>query len=237
MRKIPCEDCATRTGGAICDLPLDQLDEFRACGTSGIYKARQIIFHEGTPAAALYILCHGAVKLYQSDRFGREHIVTVVGPGEVLGELPRNPSDCYSVSAEALTESQLCCLPRERLERFIQEHPLTGVRLIAALSDSLIAARRKLRSLALKSAESRLAELLVQLAQSQATNGGGNGHFRLRYSRRELAEMIGVSTETAIRLLTRLKTRHVIATSPQEITILDSPELTRIASRDEIAVE
>lgn len=230
MRRINCDGCAIRDTSIICDLPAEQLEKFRACGVSAIYKPRQVIFHEGTPAGGLYVLCHGAVKLYQSDRFGRDHILAIAAPGDVLGEMPLDTTEPYSTSAEALTESQVCYLPRERLVDFIQVHPLTGVRLIAALSKSLSAARRKAGDLALKRAEIRLAELLVQLARTGGEVQNGATHVTLGYSRREIAEMIGVSTETAIRLLGRLKRKKMLTARQRELVICDVEKLTRLAT-------
>jgi CRP-like cAMP-binding protein len=233
MRKVRCEQCAMRGKSLVADLPDDKLDAFRACGTLAIYKSRQVICHEGAPASGLYFVCHGAVKLFQSDRFGRDHILGVAGPGEILGELPMDPSEPCSVSAETLTDSQLCYLPRERLVQFIQDYPMTGVRLIVALSAALGAAHRKVRALALQNAEGRLADLLIQLA---GATGSGHGRTRLtlRYSRRQIAEMIGVSTETAIRLLGRLKRKHAISTAHRELIIADADKLLLIANNDNI---
>jgi CRP/FNR family transcriptional regulator len=232
MKRIACENCAIRGTSIIADLPAEKLDEFRACSSSVIYKPRQIVFHEGTPAAGLYILCHGAVKRYLSDRFGRDRLLGIAEPGDILGELPEDPEETYSESAEALTESQLCYLPRERLVQFVQKHPLAGVRLISALSKSLSAAHRKFRDLALKPAQTRMADLLVRLARV-ADPGARNGTARitLEYSRREIAELIGVSTETAIRLLSALKSRGIITTSGRELVIEDLEKLTRMAFR------
>jgi CRP-like cAMP-binding protein len=230
MRKITCDHCAVYGTSCIQDLPPDRLEEFQACGTSAIYRAHQVVFHEGTPAGGLYILCHGTVKLYQSDRFGREHILGVAVPGDVLGEMPLDERETYSTSAEALTESQLCHLPRERLVRFIQAHPMTGVRLIAALSAALSRARRKAGDLALKGAETRLADLLVQLVRTSGDGGNGGSHVTLAYSRREIAEMIGVSTETAIRLLGKLKRKRLLSAHQRELTITDLDRLTRLAT-------
>lgn len=84
MRKIPCESCAIRRRSIIADLRDDQLEGFHACSTVALYKPRQVIFHAGAPASALYILCHAAVKLYQSDRFGRDHILSVASAGHGL---------------------------------------------------------------------------------------------------------------------------------------------------------
>lgn len=234
MRKIRCEQCALRCTSLVADLPDAELDAFRAATTIAIYKSRQVIFHAGAPASGLFYVCHGAVKLYQSDRFGWDHIVAVAGPGEVLGELPSDPLEPCSVSAETLTDSQLCYLPRERLAWFIQAHPMVGVRLISALSAALGVTHKKVRSLALKNAESRLADLLIQLAG--ATGGSGGTRLTLRYSRREIAEMIGVSTETAIRLLGRLKRKRAISTSQRELVIADAERLLRIANADSVGV-
>jgi CRP/FNR family transcriptional regulator len=218
-----------RGSSLVANVPDTELDAFRACSTIAIYKSRQVIFHEGAPANGLYFLCHGAVKLYQSDRRGSEHIVAVAAGGDVLGELPSDPSAPYSVSAETLTDSQLCYLPRARLTQFILAQPMAGVRLIGALSAALGVTHKKVRSLALKTAESRLADLLIQLA---ATTGSGGTRLTLRYSRRQLAEMIGVSTETAIRLLGRLKRKRAISTSQRELIIADADRLLRIANAD-----
>jgi CRP-like cAMP-binding protein len=232
MRRIPCEACTVRGSGAICDLPPDLLGDFRAAGTTSIYKPRQVIFHEGGPANGIYLVCHGAVKLYYSDRFGRDHILEVAGPGSVLGELPLDEDHMLSVSAEILTESQICFLPRDRLVDFVLKHPATAVRLIAAISIELASARRKVRDLALKGAESRLAGWLLQLAHASGDLTSGQ-RLHLRYTRRELAEMIGVATETAIRLLGKLKRRHAIDVERRDIVITDLDKLAKVANYDE----
>jgi CRP/FNR family transcriptional regulator, polysaccharide utilization system transcription regulator len=235
MRKIPCDTCPARGPAAICNLPLDALEDFRAASTTAIYRPRQVVFSEGNPAAGLYLVCHGSVKLYHSDRFGREHILEVAGPGSVLGELPMDATQPMSVSAESLSDSQLCFLPRERLAQFLQRYPETGVRLIGALSKELAAARRKVRDLALKGAESRLADLLLQLARAGGTPSPGQ-RLRLGYTRREMADMIGVSTETAIRLLAKLRQKRIVNIDRRDIVIADVERLTQVANYDDALV-
>jgi CRP/FNR family transcriptional regulator len=219
--------------GVTCDLPTEALGGLRDAGSFLLYKPRQVIFSEGGPCAALYLVCRGAVKLYCSDRFGREHIVDVAGPGSVLGELPLDSEQPLSVSAEAIAETQLCVLGRERLAALLQKQPSIGLRLLEALSNELAVARRKVRDLALKSAESRLAGLLVQLA-GYTSEGALEQQVSVPYTRREIAEMIGVSTETAIRLLSSLKDKRIIEASGRQIVIIDPESLTRIASHESI---
>lgn len=236
MRQIPCERCAIRPLTCMADLPDTALADLATCKVTGLYRPRQVVFHEGTPASGLWVLCHGAVKVYQSDRFGREFILDVATAGALLGELALDDGASYAASAEALTEAQLSFLPRERLIRLLHHHPAVAVRLVATLSQALAATRRKAGELALKRADARLAELLLRFADDAAHDGGERPRrVRLAYSRREIAEMIGVSTETAIRLLGKLRRQHLIATSDAEVVILDHERLTRLARHANVA--
>ncbi len=234
MRIIACEQCALRARSIVADLPVDRLRDFRACSVIAPYRRRQVIFHEGSPANGLYVVCRGAVKVYQSDRFGRDHILAVAEPGDVLGELPLDPGKPYSVSAEALTDTQLCYLPRERLFHFLRLHPVVSVRLIAALSKALGVARRKAVTLALKPAEGRLVELLLELAGGRGAGKRQPG-VALSYSRRQIGEMIGVSTETAIRLLAQLKRKGAIDVQSRQISVTDLAMLRRLGTRHGVA--
>jgi len=230
MRIVACESCAVRAKSVVAGVPDEKLPAFRSCSEIAAYRARQVVFHEGAPAAGLWAVCRGVVKVYHSDRFGRQHILGIAHPGDVLGEVPLDQREPYSVSAEALTDAQLCFLPRERLEDLLQIHPTVGVRLVAALSRALATARRKVRTLALKPAPSRLAELLLQLAE----DGPGPRRITAAYTRRELAEMIGVTPETVIRLLGQLARKRLIAVRRRDISIVDPERLARLADRDRV---
>jgi CRP-like cAMP-binding protein len=213
-------------------LPPEAMEDFRAIGQMRMCKPRQVLFGEGNPCEGLYLLCHGNVKLYHSDRFGREHILEIAGPGTVLGEFAANGDETMSASAEALTESQISFLPHDAIVTLVQKHSVTAVRLIEALSRELATARRKTRDLALKPAESRLAGLLLQLCKAEGSDAGQT--VALPYSRRELAEMIGVSTETAIRLLSKMKKRGIIQMDRNGMRIAEVERLTRIAEHGEV---
>jgi CRP-like cAMP-binding protein len=235
MRRIACEQCPVRDASIAGGLPVELLDGFRACTSTAIYWPRQVLFHEGAPAAGLYVVCAGAVKIYQSDRFGRDYILDIARPGDLLGELGTGEGETYSTSAEAMVETQASFLGHEHLARFLQLHPSAGLRLVGALGAALARVRRKARDLAFKSAEGRLAELLLHLADGAGTPGPQGGlRVSLAYSRREMAEMIGVSPETAIRLLGRLRDRRVLSLEHRELAVHDVDRLRRIARHSDL---
>jgi CRP-like cAMP-binding protein len=216
------------------ELPLEAEEMFAAVASRAVYRVRQRVFHEGSPCAGLYLVCSGAVRLYHSDRLGREHVLGVAGPGAVLGEFAIDPTAPLSISAEALTHTELAFLPRQRLASLLRRHPDSAVWLIDALSRELRRARTRVRDIALRGGEARLAALLLSLVES-GNASAGERRIPLRYRRREIAEMIGVSTETAIRLLAKLHSKGVISVRRRDIAVVDPIELARIAEQDDIA--
>jgi CRP/FNR family transcriptional regulator len=197
-----------------------------------VYRPRQVVFAEGHPCTGLHFVCHGAVKLFHSDASGRHYVTGIAGPGAVLGDLGMDSALRQSISAIALTQSRLAFLPRERLERFVRANPGSAIRLITTLGRELAHTRRMVRDLALKGAEGRLASLLEQWARA-ASDRAPDTRIQLRYRRAEIAEMIGVSTETLIRLLAKLKRKGVISVTRREMNILDPIRLRRIATHGE----
>jgi len=117
--------------------------------------------------------------------------------------------------------------------RFLQTHPVTGVRIIGALSAELASARRKARDLALKNAESRLASLILQLAKAEDALLTPGQRLHLRFTRRELADMLAVSTETAIRLLSKLQRKKVISVTGREVVVINPETLGKLANYTE----
>lgn len=230
---MDCDVCPGRVEGKLCDLPLDVLKEIRDAGSTTIYRPRQILFGEGNRSGGLYLVCRGRVKLYQSDRFGRERVLEIAGQGSIVGELPLESSQTLSASAEAIEESQICFVSKEQLVPLIGDHPEVGVRLIEALSRELSIARRKVRDLVFKDAGTRLAGVLVDLARDEGAHEG-EVQLRLDFTRAELAQRIGVSTETAIRLLRKLANRGVFDVQGRDLKIPDLGRLTRIARADEL---
>ncbi len=227
MRKIQCETCPVRAHGVICELPTETLADLRAAGAAVNYRRHQVVFAEGQPVPGLYIVCSGAVKLYHADRFGHEHVIDVALPGTAIGEVGVDPTRRMSVTAETVAETQLLVVPNQALPAFLDRNPRAALRMMAALSQALGRTQRKLRDLALKGAESRLAGLLLELG-----DGGGDRPLP-SYKRRELADMIGVSTETAIRMLSKLRAKGAIESEGRDIVIRDVERLRRIAGRDD----
>ncbi|MGC9529593.1 MAG: Crp/Fnr family transcriptional regulator [Candidatus Bipolaricaulaceae bacterium] len=183
----------------------------------------EAVFHEGMPAFGLYILCQGKVKVAKHTPTGHSQILKLLGPGEILGEKTLFDQEAYTCYAKALEPARLMFIPRADFIAFVQRHPEVAVRLVEKLSRELKVFGDKMVEITSRSAKERVARVLAELARAfgQETLAGLDTGVEL--PRAELAEMAGVSTETAIRILSELRERGIL-TLPGHRVVITKPE-------------
>ncbi|MFH1610096.1 MAG: Crp/Fnr family transcriptional regulator [Candidatus Bipolaricaulota bacterium] len=192
-------------------------------------ESGSMIFREGMPAFGLYILCRGKVKLAKHTRAGHSQILKLLGPGEILGEKTMFDQETYTCYAKALEPSLLVFIPREEFLHFLRRHPDVALRLIEKLSREIKVFGDRLVEISSRSAKERVARSLVELAQAFGKETEDGWDIGVELPRGELAEMAGVSTETAIRVLSDLKEKGVVALPGRRIVILKRDDLRSLA--------
>jgi len=190
--------------------------------------AGETIFHEGLPAFGLYIICQGKVKLAKHPRGGHAQILKLLGPGEILGEKTLFDQETYTSFAKTLEPSQLVFIPRDEFMAFIKDHPEVAIRLIEKLARELKACGEKLVELTCRSAKERVARLIWEFARAYGVKTEEGIDVGVELPRAELAEMAGVSKETAIRILSELKDRGIISLPGRRIVVTDLEKLQKL---------
>lgn len=185
----------------------------------------EFVFYEGLPAHGLYILCEGKIKLAKRTKDGRSQILKLLGPGEVLGEKTLFDRETYTCYAKALEPSRLMFIPREDFLAFMRRHPDVSFRLIEKLARELKAFGDKLVEITAYSAKERVARVLWELARAFGKETPAGLDLGVELPRGELAEMAGVTTETAVRILSELKDRGILTLLGRRILILRPEEL------------
>jgi len=181
--------------------------------------AGETVFHEGMPAFGLYILCRGKVKVAKHTRGGRSQILKLLGPGEILGEKTLFDQETYTCYAKTLEPSRLMFIPREDFLSFVRRHPEVAIRLVEKLSRELKVFGDRLVEITSRSAKERVARVLLELARAFGEEREEGLDLGVELPRGELAEMAGVSTETAIRILSELKERGIVSLSGHRIVV------------------
>lgn len=196
------------------------------------YSKGDLIFQEGSLASGIYIICRGLVKYgkYSEDRHKRR-IFKILDPPQMLGEealFEERP--CVGFAA-ALSDCQVAFIERRTLLEFLMRNPAILLNFCKKFAQELMIFQCKLVEASYEPLERNISRLLLSLARRYGqTEESGTRVLELELSRTDLAELAGVSIETAIRILSRLKDRGLIDFDYHRILILNEEELEQRAS-------
>ncbi len=224
-----CDTCTFRTQAVLCDLEDDDLAEFQNIKHSLDYEAQQAVFYEGHSCLGLYLLCRGKVKLTRSSARGRRQIVRILGPGELIEKQAFGERALHEVTCETLEPSQVCVIDKARYLAVIHRNPQLAIKLIQLLSNEHGVNMDQLDQFTFKTARERLAGLLLELGDRFGRKSADRVQVGVTLKREEIAEMAGITVETAIRLLSVFRNEGLLTIDGRTITLLKPDRLTRIA--------
>ncbi len=186
------------------------------------------VFRMGDGFDALYAIRSGSVKTYTVDDEGIEQITGFHLTGELIG-LDAIGGGRHPCAAKALETTSVCEIPFDRLEDLTIDVPALGRQLLRVLGKELRHDEQLLMMLGKKSAEERLAALLVSLSARFRERGFSATEFNLSMSRNDIGNYLGLAVETVSRLFTRLQQQGLIEVDNKRIRIRDSKGLHEMA--------
>ncbi len=186
------------------------------------------VFHLGDPFKTLYAIRSGSVKTYTLTEDGGEQVTGFHLPGELIG-LDAINGETHPCAAKALETTSLCELPFERLAVLACQVPNLGRQLLRIMSREISADNELLTLLGKKSAEERVAALLLSLSTRFRERGLASREFVLSMSRNDIGNYLGLAVETVSRLFTRFQQQHLIAVQHKHVRLLDMDQLHHIA--------
>jgi CRP-like cAMP-binding protein len=196
------------------------------------YAPDEVIFHEGDPGAALYIIESGAVAVRLSSYEGKEVVLALLGRGDVLGELALLDGEPRSADAVARESTQLLALQRDDFLRFLTASPPAAISLLAVLSRRLRRTDRLVHDVAFLDVPARLARAVLELATSapadpRAPARAAGPPATPRLTQGELATLAGTTRESANRWLQSAERRGLLRRERGRILLLDPERLRR----------
>ena len=181
----------TRVAGAD---PLDAIAE------TVVVERDQMLFSEGDVATSIHRVVDGTVRVYKLLPDGRRQIVGFMQAGDLMG---LTAGACHLYSAEAVTTCTLQRIPRNRIDALMDAQPSVARRLHQLTAAELIAAQDHMLLLGRKTAVERVASFLLVLAGRSRCGGK---KVKVPMSRTDIADHLGLTTETVSRAFSKLKT-------------------------------
>ena len=207
-------------------LIFSSLNEEELSGLVGLaversFQPDEFIFWEDDEPDYFYVIAKGRIKVVKHSSSGKEFIIAFFGPGEMFGEVAVFEGKPYPASAQVISASKVLGIKRQNFLDFLATRPQVALRIINILGGRLRDAQGRLKDLAGERVEQRLARILLMLASRMGNT--------LPFTRQELADMAGMTTETTIRLTSQLRERGIIRSFRGQLIILDEVKLRALA--------
>ena len=222
-----CEQCIVRQFNSLKHLSKDELTRMSTCKTSKFIKKGEPLFEEGEHINGIFCIKEGVCKVSKMSENGKNQIVNLVKRGDIIGERSLVSDEISNLSAIALNDMEVCFIPKEEILKDLEKNPAFTMDLLKSMADSLKKADNLVVDMAQKSVKQRLAEALLSLHSKFKTNK--EDAIDIHLSREDIANIIGTATESAIRLLSELKKKEIIAFKGKDIIIVNEKELEKIA--------
>ncbi len=194
-----------------------ELTELAELSVERRFSVGEFIFWEGDAPDRFYMVAEGKVKVLKNSSLGKEFIIAFFGPGEMFGEVAVLGNRLYPASAQSESGTTVLEIGRQDFLSFLARHSGIALNIIAILGGRLIDAQSRLRDLAGERVEQRLVSVMLMLSSKFG--------LTLPFTRQELADMAGTTTETAIRVIGHLKERGIVRSVRGKVIILDEQKL------------
>ena len=178
-------------------LPREEIEKYAHLFHEQDYKPKEIVFSEGDLGDGIYLLKSGHVRLYRATEDGKELTLTILGPGDVFGELSLFKETHRQTFAEAVDASHICAASVEDFTRLMGHKPELTMMVATEMARRRQEMETRIAGLAYGSVRLRLLHAIRHLAREHGEHlANGEVRIPVRLSHQELAQLIGISRET-----------------------------------------
>ncbi len=181
------------------------------------------LFRQGETTSTIYLIKSGKLKLIQTSADGREAILDICGPGEVLGELSLYREQTHPSSAVAVEESCVCCFSKQQFEALIRQDPSFALRIIGYLGQKRYENMQKLREETRQTVREKLLHLFYRFASEYGMAREREMIINLKITQQELADMLGSSRVAVAKALKELKAANIIGMENRYYVLKEDP--------------
>lgn len=188
-------------------------------------KRREQVFLPGQPGHVVYVLKAGRIKLSLMTAEGRPLTLDILEPGDIFGEISPTENTRDDTVAEAMEDSYVCEMSQESFAMLIRANPELALRVVELMDENRRKFQVRLDELLYQDVPTRLARLLLRLAEEYGTVGPDGIRLRLGLTHEELANLIATTRETLSKFMSEFRARRLVDYDAKQILLLELPGL------------
>jgi len=187
----------------------------------------QTLFKEGDAGDRLFVVVEGKLKLGTSSGDGRENLLSILGPGDMFGELSLFDPGPRTATATAVTDSRVLALANDQVIGWVTAHPQVSLQLLKRLARRLRRTNEVLADLVFADVPGRVAKAIMDLGERFGTKKDDGLHVNHELTQEELAQLVGASRETVNKELADFAGRGWVRLEPRAVVVLDYERLSK----------
>ena len=187
----------------------------------------QVLFKEGQEGDRLYVVVHGKIKLGTTSADGRENLLSILGPGEMFGELSLFDPEPRTSTATAVTDARLVSLAHDAVMGLVTSSPQTSLELLRRLAQRLRKSNEVLADLVFADVPGRVAKAIMDLGERFGVQKEDGLHVNHDLTQEELAQLVGASRETVNKALADFASRGWVKLEPRAVLVTDVERVTK----------
>ncbi|MFN6944705.1 MAG: Crp/Fnr family transcriptional regulator [Cytophagaceae bacterium] len=191
-------------------------------------KKGECLFSEGGSPTGVYCVHFGHLKGVKTGKDGKEQIIYLAKPGDLVGWQQVGCEDPYTTTTIALDKAIVSHIPKAIFLEATKDSPLSAA-FARYICDDVIMLESKVLELSQKSVKERLVSNIVLLQEKYGENKDDTVLITIPLSREDYANLVGTNTETAIKMLSELRKEGYIDFIDKKILILNLNHLKRVA--------
>ena len=224
---MPQEDEVVRRAPLFTALDDAQAASLRASMDSVKISKGGILFKEGDEGEHVYVIVDGKLKLGTSSGDGRENLLSILGPGEMFGELSLFDPGPRTSTATAVTDAKLLSLSHEKLIPWLKGNPEVSLHLLARLAQRLRRTNEAVGDLVFSDVPGRVAKALMDLGARFGKQSDEGLFVNHDLTQEELAQLVGASRETVNKALADFAGRGWLKLDGRAVLITDVERLEK----------
>lgn len=212
------------------DLLQDEKESILHSSNHKSYKKGEIIFTPGDSFDNLFVVNKGLVKISRISVMGKEQIISILKPGDFMGELSLFSNTVHNNTAEALEATEICIIQAQKIREILLQKPEISLKFLQKYTERIAEYEELIEQVVLRDVEQRIANyLLLEIEKNNIINNNGEYEITLPVSKGDLASLIGTTQETLSRKLSLFQDSGWIKLKGQRtISVVDIESLKEI---------
>jgi len=205
------------------DLNENELKDIENKFTSRSYPKNSMIILEEEFGDIVFIIIEGTIKITRVNDEGKEVILSLLGEGEIFGEMAIIDGEARSANALAQESCELLAIQKNDFIALLKQNFKISLGLMSELAKRLRKSDQQIEALTLSDAEHRIGVCILNLAEDRGVIRKGNVTIEKLPFQQDIANMAGTSRETVSRVLKLFEDKALVTKVGHRLTIPDYP--------------